>query len=425
MTTPKLRGHRPLIQMAVALGLSLCGVGRVCFADIELNRLNACDDVAAIASELRAGIPPHSSDCRPPSGAIERNLYAALSPMQIRACFLRQPPKPSLSDFACTRMEVSGSALLTCYRAVPVTSINEYKAKFGQRYAVPVAQYLSQSTRCPASNGDASQAGSSLFPNELALISAFEFGYISQLGTTHPGDVTALHGFAKTAPELVSAGVEALEYVAYFTSAVKQTEDAAPQRRTRVGHWLLEMDDAATLDAEFGRLYRRFGAAITINSLIIDIERAPDAPAYSSDRQLSEALGNAATDGFVNEGFDEISEEELEESTGMTSLQMLAEVGKRVPFGQRGIMAHLGSNPRVTVLIKSRGAPCTRENRGLFAIYVMRDDGVQGVQVDFGSVGIFVLGWGACGGRSTPLLAYTGDLLNEAKQAVLKEIESH
>ena len=229
----RLRVFSVVLAVAVAASPAVA-------AEIELTRLNACPDIASVLERLQGSRRSSDDDCRPASNAVERGIRSAFSQSGQDVCILRRAPVSSLADFGCMRTSVKGHETMTCIRAASANLVAEYKAGYVTTYAIAISRYLAQAAQCPGSNGDAAIAPSTTFSPFLISVAAFQLGFVSQYGSTRPGNAFVSHGFAKTSPDVSRAGIEAIEYVV-FNSAPDNGASIAATDYTNVGNWRLRL----------------------------------------------------------------------------------------------------------------------------------------------------------------------------------------
>lgn len=392
-------------------------------ADIELTRLNACADVGSVLQRLRKGSGPLDDDCRQPANAVERGVAKAFAPIGQKTCFLRSAPLPALSDFGCLRTSASEQEGITCMRPAPLSLVSDYKDGYRTKYASSVNNYLKQAAACPGSNGDAAIAPSTTFSPFLLPVASFELSFVSQYGTTRPGNAAIYHGFARTSPDASRTGIEAIEFVTYnWRPENSASEDALAY--TKFGNWRLRLDDSDEFVEALNKFGRKHGASFVGSMFDVTIKRSADASSVSTSSSVSDEVARKAISDFEDEGFEAMSESDLRKHTGMDSTGMLEKVAEQMPYGSQRLAKRFMANSRVTVLMRTNGHTCTRNGQGAFGAYVLRNDGEPNVKTDFGSVTLFVLGFGACGRSLTANKSYVRELVSDAKETILAELKS-
>lgn len=416
-TSPGTRRTPSGSRIRRAFAALLCASSLATAGELQLNQLDACDSLASTLQWVRDEVPS-SSACRSGSGPIERLLVRALGPTAGDVCFVRQPPGVALSGFRCLRFDHQGSASLTCYRPSEADSIEHYKRHYNARFAAAESQYLARARRCPASNGDTSNAGPTHLPSLLAVTGEHEIAFISQLGRSNPSDAAVVHGFARSSPELAKDGITAFEYVSLYRSSVS----VAVRPGTLHGRWRLQIDDATEAVAEMERMFRRAGASVQIRMVDVSIRRDPQATAYAGKGSVVERIAKVVMQGLSDEGFKEFDKTDLEEKAGIQGGDVGAAIRSRIPFGHRSLAASMGSNLTAAILMKTQGAPCMRGDAGAIGAGVMRFDGPVGVQADAGGISVMVFGVGACSRRIDPTRRYIAGLVDDAREAIVASL---
>lgn len=399
-----------------AIHVFLCLIALACSgaspaAEIELDRINACKDISEAFSFLKRS----SAICRPATGVIESAIRDAVSGSEAMLCFMEHPPVASLSGFRCIQSSYQGGRAITCYRPAPAELLVDYKVNYVKRYSAQVSSYIEEAKSCPGSNGDASRTIETVFPQILMPVAAHEFGFNVQYGNTKPGSSLVSHGFAKTSPEVFKRGPDAIEYVV-FSEGMTTAQTA----RTTHGNWRLQVDPMADSGSQIVKALKRQGLDTYVAAFDIDIERSPRASVISKNPSLPEELSSVVVSTLEDEGFEEMSDDDLEQHTGMTREEMIETAFKGVSFGARNLMD--GLRPQIRLLMKTSGLPCTRGGRGAIGTYLFMIEGEQDVQVSFGSFSLMVLGFGSCASSVNSSREYVRNLASESKQAVLDDL---
>lgn len=389
----------------------LAGFGASPAAEIEFTRINACKDISEAFSSLKRS----STSCGTATGVIERRIRDFAIGSEAKLCFLERPPVASLSGFRCIQSSYGSAVAIACYRSAPPELLADYKANYVKRYSAHASSYIEEAKRCPGSNGDASRIIETISPIFMP-VAEHEFGFNVQYGDTKPGSSMVSHGFARTSPEVSKRGPNAIEYVVF--SDGKGAELAA---RTTHGNWRLRVDTSPDSAAQFVKAIKRNGLDAYLASVDIDIQRSPRASTLSKKSALLDELSDVVASKFEDEGFEEMSDEDLKRNTGKTREEMIETVVKGVSFGARHLMN--GRMPQVRLLMKTSGLSCTRGGRGAIGGYLFTFEGEKDVQVDFGSISAMVLGFGSCASSVNSSREYVRNLAEETKQAFLNELQ--
>lgn len=384
-----------------------------CAPGLVLDKLSDCVNLAEMRAALLGAMP---TSCRPPIGEIGRALHELMKPAGVPACFLGRSTGSTLQGFDCLRYG-AGQGAIVCYRPAPLSVVDDYKENFAD-YAAPVQAYLERARRCPVSSGSASIAPPTLLPPVLSPISAYEFGYINNLGPHSRADGAAVHGFARTSPELSSLGVSAIEFVnVYQGDAVPSN----PKPLEHVGAWLVDAGDESDFADEVEKFYRRAGLRTRVKALQIAIQRGESAPAYVASGSLTRRLERDLAAGLEDEEFESM-DKQFAEKFHLGGSDPTEFMLKNLPFGQRSAVGRLGSHPSASVFMKTSGPGCTSNGQGAMGALIMRFDGVEGVKFDYGSVALITFGVGACSRATGPSDAYLSGLVDDARDTVLREL---
>ena len=409
-------------RAAVALTYAAC-LAPSFAADVELTRLNACAEIGSVFQQLRKSGGTTEEDCRQPTNAVERGIAKAFAAGGQKTCFLRRAPLPALANFSCLRTSASRQEGITCMRPAPMSLVSDYRDGYKTKYASSVNNYLREAAACPGSNGDAAIAPSTTFSPYLISVAAHELAFVSQYGTTRPGNAAVYHGFAKTSPDASGTGIEAIEFVTYNWSP-NNSATAEALNYAKVGNWRVKIDDGAEFVSELDKTTRREGASVVASVLDVRLMRSADAPSVSKSSSLADDLASKAISNLEDEGFKAMSESDLQRDTGMDSTAMMEKIAKQMPFGSRSLASRFMVNPRLTILIRTTGPSCTRSGQGLLLAYLLTNDGEPDVKADFGSISLFVLGLGACGRSIGANESYVRELVSDAKEALIAELKS-
>lgn len=411
---PSLRKNSMRRIAPLLLGVA---ASSVLAADLPLNRLDDCDAISRMISLVRSTSAPSGPSCRSPSGPIERAVRDATNPAGPRICFLQELPAASMQGFRCLRYDAQGEAPLTCYRPISAADIEEYRQRYASVYAARVTSYLARAKQCPASNGDTSVAGLTLFPQVLAVAGKHEVGFISALGTTNPSDAAAVHGFATASPDVKAQGTEAFEYLTVYRAiAVPSTAGSPGELR---GNWRLKIDDGNESSSQMEQAFRKAGARIQLRVFSVDIRRDINAPPYSRSGSLTERMASSLVKDLEQEGFTELDRSDIESKMGIKGGDLMSVIKEKMPFGNRSA-GLTGENQSARILMKTSGSlTCVKGDRGAFGAAVMRSDGVKGVRDDYGNIGIFLFGVGACAARIDPQRRFLAELIEGSRDTIL------
>lgn len=407
-TMPNL--PREVARNAVALS-ALFACATSIAAEIEFTRINACADTAQV---LRSVLRP-ATNCVSPTGVIEQTIRNGASGSSATLCFMERPPASSLDGFRCVQATATGAGNITCYRPASLATISEYKENYVRKYAAPTSAYMEAAKRCSGSNGQSSPTIETTFPPTLMPVSAHEFGFNVQYGNSQPGTALITHGFARTSPEVVSRGPEAIEYVSFSDGAASFLRP-----RTAVGNWRLQVDTSSDFFEPFRKMLRNQGLDAYLAAVDIDLKRAPLAPKLSKLSSLPEQLSDTVVSALEREDFEEMSDDDFKAQTGKSKNESTKEFGRNVFFGTRVLM-NVGA-VKFRLLMKNRGIQCTRNNRGAIGAYIFTLDGNPNMQADFGSISMLVVGFGACASSGGWARDYLHTLVDVVRVQLIDEL---
>ncbi|MBI3149220.1 MAG: hypothetical protein HYZ17_11995 [Betaproteobacteria bacterium] len=385
----------------------------VCLAaDIDLNRINACSDIAETISSLKRP----NVRCVSPTGAIEEAIRDFAAGSDVKLCFLAHPPASSLEGFRCVHSTFRGRRGIACYRSATLDLLSDYRSNFSSRYSALTSSYIEQAKRCPGSNGNASRGLDTTFPPIFMSVAEHEFGFNVQYGNTKPGSAMVSHGFARTSPAISQRGPAAIEYVVYGEGRVSELAARMPH-----GNWSLRVDTSPEFAAQFIRVLKRQGLDAYQAAVDIEIQRSPRALAIAKTPSVPDALSEVFVSKLEDEGFVEMDDEGLMRHTGKTREQMSNAILQGVLFGARNFLR--GRMLQFRLLMKDSGIRCARGGRGAIGAYLFTLAGERGVQVDFGNFSAIVIGFGSCASSANSSREYIRNLVDESKQALLDDLQ--
>ena len=212
-------------------------------AEINLDKLSACDDIALLSETMKSRPLDTHRNCRSPRNTLERELVARTGLDISQHCLDQSTPVPFLTGFSCFWLEgpeVKVGASLVCFRSADLDDITLYKTNHGEEFDAPISKYKSAAAACPVSNGDSADAQLTLFPVLLWSIARFEFGFITGLGKKRPPDSYIVHGYAATDPTISGNAPSAIEFVYAITGA---TMNSPASEQKTVGTWVVDIDE--------------------------------------------------------------------------------------------------------------------------------------------------------------------------------------
>jgi hypothetical protein len=377
----------------------LCALMCACAAaEVQLDLLTQCGDVAKVAKYVKDGNATSLGNCRQPKGGTERAIYAKVGGAQAGLCFLDEPPAGMLDGFSCVGEHSDSSDSLVCFRSTSKSDLSQYKKDYLvlSATAEKANQYKVEASKCGVTNGSTLSASRTTMPMLMVLISRFEFGFTSRIGKGRTTDAMIQHGYASTDPSL--EGVPgALEYVyVLFTDGSKPIRDES----VTVGAWNLSTGDMSEMDDAMNAMLKKAKGPtrVAVASQSFDFKRRDDAkPATASKTALLNRLQSSVAKRFAIEGFRDIGDEELEGSTGMTRKELVQNAAKGLPYGQQYMLPMtLSENATLMLMVKEAGAACTSEGKGALVAYSIMTTGIPEVESDFGGMLVQIMGMGTC-----------------------------
>lgn len=388
------------------------------FGGINLDRLNACDDIATLNESLRSTPMPKSSECRSPIGALENSLYERSGGRHTALCFLRSTPAPFLEGFSCAQTPSKTGAAITCFRSARLADIKFYKENYKDRFADLVSKYQVSASKCTVTNGNATVAVPTTFPPLLTFISTFEFGFISPLGEDRRTDSFVQHGYASTAPSIAGEAPSALEYVYLL---IGTTPYASNDKKQTIGDWVVNVDESEEADKEFSKEFRKRNIPMIINSTSYHLENLAGSNYSLSEKlKLIDGLQNVIVKGYEDEGFEEMSDDYLKSETGRNRDELITDFAKLIPYGT-AVPMKLGRT--IHILMNEKRPSCTRNGAGVVGVYLFSFQPVSEVESDFGDIVIMVAGIGDCSkSLRASTTTYMKGLVEVATELVTSEL---
>ena len=154
-------------------------------AQIHLDRLSACENLAQIETKLRDQRVAPAGACRSPRNALEAELVRRTGNTASSICVVSAVPTKSLGDFSCVqpRLAIGSAGEIDCFRDARESDIDIYFHDYTDRYSGVVAAYLSKASMCQTGNGNATSAPKTTFPALLGSIAQMAFGFNLPLGS--------------------------------------------------------------------------------------------------------------------------------------------------------------------------------------------------------------------------------------------------
>jgi|GEM_PF-5284440 len=404
-------------QACRSMPVLLAGLACVLHARaVDLNRLDACADVAATLALLKH---PDDVVCSAARNVVERALVARIDPAGVlQPCFLKAPPK-AYTNFSCLRTTWETQQNLFCFRASSTAELTDYVENYPSKYARQVKTYLEAAAACPVANGDAAAASYWTAPFALHAIARFEFGYNLGLGKSNPAMASMMHGFARLDPTLSGAGVDALEFVSMSTggNSGESVNRRKASRKREAGDWIVYLDEG--IDVE---MFKTHGMNVNAVFRGIDVERMtkPARPQDEKEATLASWQKVAVAD-FADERFERLSTIYLKKETGFDITNVVAQFEERMPYGWRGRNA-IRVAPNFAVFSATRSQRCVEKGGAILAL-VMGLLPTMNVNANYGSIMFGVIGVGACGAPVRATQNYFDQLIDETMEDIIHHIE--
>jgi hypothetical protein len=400
-------------SLFVCLWLILCPV--ISHAEIYLDKITACEDIANVYKSMKNGTFIDSAGCRLPHSILEKEVVARSGLKASDFCFTELSPASFLEGFSCFTFKMGNAHSLNCFRTANENDIDFYKEHYKEDFSVRESKYLSEAKKCSASNGDSARATNTLLPLPFQSISSFEFGFISQLGNSMPSNSAVVHGYAKTDQEIDSEAPSAIEFVSIYTDA--QHEDNS--KHETIGNWDISIDEADEADNELNKELRRRGIPINWDITNYSLTRSQAMGTPDEEKlERTEGLQYAIAKILKDEDFKRLTDNDLQKITGMDSDEMLDKISQQMPFGfKKGSPMKLGR--KFLVFVNEKHPICTKHGDGAMGVYLMSTQPTPEVKSDFGSLGVLIIGIGECARYKSPTRAYIEELKNLVKDQVL------
>lgn len=350
-------------------------------AEINLNVLTACGDIAALSQSLRSEQMPTASDCRTPNGALERSLLERVGGQRAGLCFLRSAPAPLLEGYSCIRAPTKVGASLDCFRSVRATDISAFKEN-EDRGSGRANEYKISASKCEVTNGNSTVAPPTTFSPLLAHVARQELGFVSPIGRGRKTNSYVQHGFASTDPSIKGEARSAIEYVSFLIAG---EFFASREEQRTVGDWVVRIDADKEADENLNELYRKNRIPFYVTGRHYVVE-GPAASSTARRSAFTESLKRAIAKRLIADGFTDLPRESREKLTNSLL--------KSIPFGRRQYTPTDGVG-KLRLLINTTRPVCT-EDDGAVVVVLMPIIPAQDVDSDFGGMFLLTVGMGSC-----------------------------
>ena len=384
---------------------------------LAMDKLSACADMTNLHSKLTSASTPFLGGCRKPSTELERIYGRAHSKFYGEPpCLLNQSPVPILDEFSCFQ-SAGGSRGITCIRPSAARVVTDH---FSDRYVAQEAAYMAQASAC-GDNADSSLALPSLFSQNLAIISEFEFGYVRSLGKKSPIGSQAQHGFATLDPAIKNRGTGTIEYLTMFVNLAPYAGRGG--RTERKGAWIVEIDESVEFNVALKKSIKQAtNLDVYIQTASIRIRRDPESVTQPTSKdQLLKSWQRLIIQELRMEGFVLASQKKSKDVFGEDFEILSDQLMETVPYGFRS------RAPRQKIDINTMSnierPACTEKNGGGVGIAIGLSSNNPPAPEDYGSIMFLLMGLGECAKLSSQTITYISGIREDAFDSVLSSLE--
>jgi hypothetical protein len=198
---------------------------------------------------------------------------------------------------------------------------------------------------------------------------------------------------------------------------------ATGARSEQIGHWLLEIDPMTEMIAKFREDVEAARAPIILQAASFDLKYDGDgAPSDPTKRATAARWSRVIIDALKLSGLRTMDGPGVTPQQRQQIDEMRQKMIERMPFGMRSqARSQIGD---IVLLFDDRVAPCARID-GAYAAFIMMINPQSGVASDYGSIGVFAIGMGACGERGGYAERRLGSTLNRAHRALIRDLWMH
>jgi len=351
--------------------------------DLNLDKLSDCNMLARVQSMLQQSV---SVSCRLPSDPLEVRLMSRLRMVpSVNACLLAAPPANRLVGFSCIDSAVQDDREVVCFRTVDDRAIRRYQDNYDADAAY---RYKQSAAGCPGTNGDASEAANTLFPQILSSIAKPRFGFAVGLGNARMPSTLAYHGFGSVDPEFGLTGSALEVFDMFHVQANKKGASAIDS----FGEWQFEIVDVPTESRrDFIRTFERvYGERVDLRVRMIFITTSHSANTSLRDRKSDlETWQRKIEDDLKGEGLRGLTSKDLAGTPFRNTDELRDAMLKNMAFANRDFLQRtLG--PHVLFLVNYDDEDCNKVAEG----FVMEPE--EGVKNDRGGVGLTAFTIGRC-----------------------------
>lgn len=366
-----------LDNISIALLLLLPQLTR---ADIDLEIMTSCEEISHLRESLRIESIPHQ--CRKSASPLENLILERAGELSNSLCILEEAPSPMLSDFTCIIDYKNLGRSIFCIKPTPTAEIYSYRENYKKQYSQKVTDYLSEISKCPASNGSATYAAPTNLPPLAAIISKFQFGYIAPLGTGRKTNEYIQQGYATIDKDLNTRN-ESIEYVHMLI------DGSFPDKENykTIGTWMLNIDHADDLNNALNQKFkgrsapiRATGAYYTIKNQTI--QRSNDWKLQKLDTLVDSISSTLQEEGFENKTEDALPPDRKED--------VLKKIKGSLPPGLADISKQKISK-NIQLLLNTTTQACTRNNGGAISLFIIPIEPNPEINSSFGTITLLAM----------------------------------
>lgn len=385
-------------------------------AEVRLNVLTECDDIARLDKAMRSASALVGTRCRPPKGPLERVIYKRAGGRESKLCFHESAVVPFLEGYSCMHGPMKTGASINCFRAANSREIERFKREFLGSAAVAANDYKIAASKCSVTNGNATNAPPTMLSGYLALVAKVEFGFISPLGTGRKTDSYVQHGFASVDPSIEGRPPSAIEFVSVLIAPPDYV--SAGQKRN-LGEWIVTLDADKETDEVLNSFYRRNEVPAHVFGRMYAIQSTAGQVSSRGEKEaLLESLQRRLVRTLAVEGFDDLTDRAFERRIGRTRGEFSQALVEGLPFGRRrpGSFGAAG----VARILTNESRPTCTNDEGMIMVVLLPIRPLEDVGSDFGSLLVGIAGLGSCSRLSLPS---TKTYLEEVAELTDRHIE--
>ena len=196
---------------------------------------------------------------------------------------------------------------------------------------------------------------------------------------------------------------------------------AAQTNRESPLAWRVEVDQMTELFKALRDMTRKSQAPVLVDGLSFKITRiGQSAISTATKQELTVRWQRIMVGELVSEDFENLSDELLQEKTGLTIEKMREMIIKAQPFGMREMTkAQMGKD--FFFLVNEEPEPCGGGNGAMVAT-VAALNALENVQSDYGNVVVMLVGVGDCDVHNLEARRYIKRIKEQLHQALLAKL---